>query len=559
MELNQPAISSSLVLDDPTHIPTGFTNTEGLASVQPAFSGAIPCITTPPAAKDKEPKGIDDALLHGARLVSLPIEPPLDPMPLPLHREQPQPPPFPIDSLGKDLRDVIQGVHHVTQAPLATCAQSTIAAINQACHSLRDIEVDGRRFPPSLYLATVGESGDRKTAVDTIALRPQREYEKELRAQYDIDFAKFKNDHEIYELGRKGALKSSKDLGEIQNSLDALGGEPRPPLLPLLLVEEPTYEGLVNLFVNGLPSLGLFSNEAGRMIGGYSMNDQNELKTSAGLSELWDGKPISRVRVGDGSKILVGRRLCAHLMMQPLVSERLLNNPVLKDQGLTSRILAAFPESTIGSRPYRSISAEQIPAVTDFWLRMGSMLRLERDTVVGKPNELDPPIIGLEADAKELWVNFYNQIELQLGKGSALEAIRGFGSKIAEQALRLAATIQLYHCPASANISLDAIQQGIALAEFYILEALRLQGAAAVSPELRLAKQVLDWAIPLGRFTNVQLYQAGCSSAIRTAATARRIVAILIDHGWLFPIEGGLKYNGSLRKDAWRVARVQSI
>ncbi len=90
-----------------------------------------------------------------------------------------------------------------------------------------------------------------------------------------------------------------------------------PPLEPLLLCEEPTYEGLVKLLAAGQPSVGLFSDEGGRFIGGHGMNPDNLLKTAAGMSGLWDGKPVDRVRGGDGATKLYGRRVSCHLMVQP--------------------------------------------------------------------------------------------------------------------------------------------------------------------------------------------------------------------------------------------------
>jgi hypothetical protein len=72
----------------------------------------------------------------------------------------------------------------------------------------------------------------------------------------------------------------------------------------MFITEEPTYEGLVKLLMVGQPSIGLFTDEGGRLIGGYGMNTENQLKTASGLCELWDGKRITRVRGGDGASIL---------------------------------------------------------------------------------------------------------------------------------------------------------------------------------------------------------------------------------------------------------------
>ena len=73
--------------------------------------------------------------------------------------------------------------------------------------------------------------------------------------------------------------------------------------------EEPTYEGLVKALDTGWPSMGIFSDEGGRFLGGHGMNSENQLKTISGLSKMWDGKAITRTRAGDGSHKIYGRRL----------------------------------------------------------------------------------------------------------------------------------------------------------------------------------------------------------------------------------------------------------
>ena len=62
------------------------------------------------------------------------------------------------------------------------------------------------------------------------------------------------------------------------------------------------------------------------------MNDDNRLKTAAMLSELWDGKPIKRVRALDGVTILPGRRLTLHIMIQPDAAAGFLCNGTLRDK-----------------------------------------------------------------------------------------------------------------------------------------------------------------------------------------------------------------------------------
>ncbi len=59
---------------------------------------------------------------------------------------------------------------------------------------------------------------------------------------------------------------------------------------------EPTYEGLTRKYAEGMPSLGIFSDEGGQFLGGFAMNGDNRQKTLAALNDLWQGNPIRRLR-----------------------------------------------------------------------------------------------------------------------------------------------------------------------------------------------------------------------------------------------------------------------
>jgi hypothetical protein len=129
-----------------------------------------------------------------------------------------------------------------------------------------------------------------------------------------------------------------------KSALDALGSAPVASLLPLLTCPEPTYEGLCKLLAVSLPSVGVFSSEGGQFIGGHGLSEDKKLLTAAGLSGLWDGEPIKRVRAGDGTAILPGRRVAVHLMAQPDVAAIMLSDQMLLGQRFLSRCLVSAPE-----------------------------------------------------------------------------------------------------------------------------------------------------------------------------------------------------------------------
>ena len=168
-----------------------------------------------------------------------------------------------------------------------------------------------------------------------------------MRELRDAKLQDYINDRDAWQAARNAAKREWKgDRDATKAALDALGPPPVPPLEPLLTCPEPTYEGLCKLFAAGQPSLGIFTTEGGQFIGGHGMSEDNKLKTASGLSDLWDGNPIRRVRSGDGATMLPGRRLSTHLMAQPGVADILFRDSLLADQGLLSRLLVTAPDST---------------------------------------------------------------------------------------------------------------------------------------------------------------------------------------------------------------------
>ncbi len=478
--------------------------------------------------------------------------------PYPLHRELPDPSPFPIDSLGNILAPAAKKMIECIQTPDSICGNSLLAAAALAVQAYRNIEIDGRVIPLSLNNLTIAESGDRKTAEDNEALKPHREHQKCLVEKYVRDFKDYQDELEAYLICRGAAAKGAKNKtqSEIRMLLRNAGDPPIKPLQPTFICEEPTYEGIVKLLSDGLPSVGLFSDEGGRMIGGHAMSQDNQIKTIAGLSSLWDGKPISRVRAGDGNSLIYGKRVSLHLMAQPMVALQLLGNPMIKDQGILARTLVCYPKSTAGSREYRTINLNSEKVIGLYRERISEIYKVPFPIVEGTRNELEPKRLVLSSDAKTLWTKYHDHIEKQLGDGKKLASIRGFGSKAGEHALRCAGVLATFHNLDCGEITITDMELGISLAEFYISETLRLSNHAQINPDLLLAAKLLQWAREReDEFIYLQeIYQYGPNS-IREKEPAKKIVKILEDHNYLIRVEGGMKLNERHRREVWRVIR----
>lgn len=476
---------------------------------------------------------------------------------LPLRREMPEGDRYPLDVLPGVLKGAAMRMHESIQAPLALIGQSILGGAVLAVQGHANVSIDGRRFPLSLFLGTIAESGERKTACDNAALAPHRKREKDLKDELGLERADYDAEHAAWKKAREEALSANKHKTREAKAqaLKAIGPEPLAPIDPMMIAQEPTYEGLVKSLADGWPSMGLFSDEGGQFLGGHAMNADNLVKTATGLSDLWQGNPIRRTRSGDGSFVLYGRRVSLHLMFQPVLLDLLFGNAILGGQGFNARILAAYPASTIGTRLYRAIDLNQDPVMLRYFAHM--MQILETPLPWEDPQDLRRGLkqreIVLAPDAMPAWIRFHDHMERLSAPGAALEPIKAHAAKAAEQAARLAGILAMTENLDTGVISKSAMHAGIKLIQFYVNEALRLHQGRADDPDIVLAEKVLAWGQARGgRFGATELYQFG-PNAIRDKQTALRILNLLADHGLARTLPDGCVIDGKSYKHAWEV------
>jgi hypothetical protein len=185
---------------------------------------------------------------------------------------------------------------------------------------------------------------------------------------------------------------------------------------------------------------------------------------------------------------------------------------------------------------------------------MTALLTRQPTMAPGALDVLDPPAMTLSGGARTSWVQFHDEVERELGAGGGLHSIQGFGAKMAEHAGRLAAVLTVYGDPDAMEVDAEAMECGIALAQHYAAEMQRLRGGASVSPDLQLAARLLAWwqGRPDPECYLAAIYQRGLN-AVGDAATARRIVGVLEEHGWVRRLEPGTVLDGSPRRDAWEL------
>ncbi len=487
------------------------------------------------------------------------ITPYLAEAPQPLLREIPKGADYPVEALGP-LQEVVKAVQGETQAPVAIPAASVLAAASLAVQGFADVETLGGLRPVSLYLLTVAQSGERKSSCDKPILAGLREHERVKAEAYETEFKSWRKDVELYDANKKGILRygaSNKpdERKKAEVDMAALGDEPEGPVLPDRTVSEPTLEGLFRAFLEGPPSLGLFSDEAAQFIGGHGMNADNRMKTLGGLNSLWDGSEIKRTRAGDGVFTLRGRRLALHLMAQPVVAHDFLSDALSSGLGFLPRCLICEPGSTIGTR-FSNNTKKNPLALTNCSRKLKSILEREMPTW-DDGRSLKPRILRLSPDANALLVEFSDTIEAEQASGGNLSHITGAASKAAEQAARIAAVLTLWNNLDALEVDAKTMADALTLAQFYLSEASRLASAAIVSTAIDQAEKLRKWLCNNWQHSEItvrEVVQYG-PNALRESPKARAALVLLANHGWLVPLVEVSVVRGVARKEAWRIVK----
>jgi hypothetical protein len=431
--------------------------------------------------------------------------------PIPLFGPRGKATPFPVAALGP-LAAAVQEIIDNTSAPAALAAQSVLAAVSFATQALADVETLHAPKPVSLFFLTVADTGERKSACDHMALQGVRAFELAREATYRAVYQDYQNRLEIYEHRRRSILSQ--------------------------------------------PSLGLFSDEGGQFFSGFGMSSDNKVKTASALSKLWDGSAINRTRAGAGpSRTYWGKRLTCHLMIQIRIAERVLSDQEMRSQGLLSRVLVAWPESTIGTRLIMPDDPpKEAVALPAFHRRIEELL--ER----GLPEsgaQAERKTLALCPIARTALIAFYNKIESEQAECAALSCIRGFASKAVEQTARLAGILQIFQDETTAQVSAQTMQMAITLMCWYVEEAKRLFETSAVPEPLLNAEKLRCWLLDhwIGKRIDVRSIVRFGPPELRETEKARTMVRILAENGWLIRATDAAIIKGNRSLTNWHVIR----
>lgn len=484
--------------------------------------------------------------------------------PLKIAQALADPEPFPLNVMPPLLRGAIEGMTEHMQAPLSLCASSIIGAAALVCQAHADIAVPAlpKSKPLSLFLLSLALSGERKTAVDTVALLAISEKEAELRRVYEDEMEAYRAAKQAHDAERKSIGSNKKlDQQERREAFAALV-EPPEPLWPTMRVKEPTFEGLANLLLHGRGSVGLFTSEGGQFLGSHGMTEDAKVRTITGLSELWDDGSAQRVRARELT-IMNGRRVSISLAVQPRLATALLGDETARDQGFVGRFLMTMPESNIGRREIRISEPMKDARLQAFHRRCRQLLDREFQIIDGSRNEIAPPDIHLSTEAWELWRHVAQSIEDGCVKEGVWYQVRSAALKMGENIARLAGIFAIFEDPSildkgfQAEVSIEIMQAACEVGGFYLMEALRLVGHKAIGGADQEADELAEWLRskwPGDLISPTHIQQKAPRHLRGDAKTIRTRVQALQDAGVIDLIGPG-EIDGKSFREVYRIVR----
>ncbi len=468
---------------------------------------------------------------------------------LPLTPEATKPTLPPIDALGIVLGPVAQKVVAVVQCPVGIALFSFLAAANLAVQDLVDVEVDGRIQPVSNFYLSIASSGQRKSGADYWAMKPYRVSEKSGSIEYSEALEQYRLEKRTYEAAEKNIQKGNADFHAKIEQIKALGGEPLEPVLPWILCQEPTIEGLLRLLDKGRGSVGLFSDEGGKFIGGHGMSAESKLRMFTGLSGLWDSGTADKTRAGEGMTRLFDKRLSMHLMCQDGVAKILLNDKDAQDQGILARCLVSASEPT--KKIYVEEDISKDPAIISYQNRVLELLPAYK----AKPGELQRKQLRLSPDAKLLYMSFHDGIQQKKLDG-AYGSAAAHAEKAHDIALRLSAVLHVFDYwilgeQESLEVGYECFERAMAIVAYSLAEQRRLGDETPVSDKYKKAGLMLEWMRKKQQqtFSKSEMMQLGPSS-LRSKDELECALAVLCEHGYVRPTKASGKF------DAWELRPV---
>ncbi|OHT22347.1 hypothetical protein A3Q29_11040 [Providencia stuartii] len=383
---------------------------------------------------------------------------------------------FPLKAFPPKLRATIIDIEEWTQAPIPLIASSVISAMSLSCQNLIDVNINGLfKSPVSLFLFVIANSGERKTTVDRMVMKPFYQYDENSLRQSDAS----KNDYEVElqmwkekEKAILGRIRKKAHKGLIMETesqmLRALQIEkPLLPKCPRYIYNNVTPEELQFAMYNYSSNIGLIADE------GANILDRQVMKDLSFINSMWDGVSFRVDRKTTQSFTIENGRVTLSVMVQKKPFDLYLKRQGEKARGsgFFARCLPVFIDENLTTQGWRFIEEQAIELknLSDFHQRIKELLTENNDNKGVEYREC----LSLDIAAQDEWAEIYNNIEYNIHPDKKYANMNDFASKLPNNVARLAALLS-YFTEGNCAIKKEYVESAWSLCKWYMNQAVNL-------------------------------------------------------------------------------------
>lgn len=456
-------------------------------------------------------------------------------------------PSFPVNSLPPWCRRMAEEITEVHQVDAGLPGSVILGVLSTALATKAVVDLGTHREPLNTYIASISDSGERKSTTVERLTAPVYVYQGDKREQLAPIVAEYETDRRVLENKKdkleKDAAKAEgneyHDLIEQAKSIARQLVETPEVILPTYVVDDITIEQVGILAAENGERLSIISAEGGIfdiMAGKYSdgyVSIDIYLKGHAG--DHWSNDRVGRKHLSMESPALT---VC--LAVQPDIIRQLGDKREFRGRGLLARFLYSVcqPKAGTRSRQKKEIDTRVERLYQD---RVRNLLELSSEK----------RILTLEPEAHTRWDAFYNAIEVEMRKGGKLGDLRDWGSKLPGAVARISGLLHFAEYGQSAykkDISANTINAACSIGLYYIEHVLAAFGLMKQDPRIEAGKKILESILThkLNSFKGRDMLRT--KSAFKTIDDLQPGLTVLSDRGYIRFKEAG-EYKGKGRPE----------
>lgn len=414
--------------------------------------------------------------------------------PEPLSNDPSKPIPYPIEAFTGLLKKVVEAIAYYSQVPTAMAGQSVLGALAHMGQRFIDAPMGHSHQPASLMIIIEGESGSGKSKCMGLTHFKIREYERQQYEAYTKDLDKWNKE------------KIATPFKQMQAFLEK---NPKPQN-PVTVFKDATIEPILDKFVGGdMHNASWTTDEAGQFFSGHTMKGDTAGSALSALTTIHSDGEIARLRSQKNAYAMAKTnaysvRLTLVLMGQRVVLEEALSDPLMNEQGFLARALIACPEDLRGKRTLDDMQRikdkpHDNPDLIEYWARCQNLLIPFLGNIPRALDGKESPRIKIQwADqqAEQIFYQHMQAIENRQAKGKEFEYLKGYASRMAENASRIASLMTYFE--GRNTITTDDITRAFMLVEYSTAERLRYVDATPQGAQNN-SEKLSSWLVDKAR------------------------------------------------------------